>query len=210
MINNAKKGIDVSHWQGDISWKEVALSGISSVMIKMGEGATYTDPMFEINWLEATRAGLSVGAYHYFRALSSTPQEQAEHIKRCLSKVGFTPEKNRLAIDIEVVGNNGVTPEKMADNLYELLMLIKANVIPNYLTTIYCSPGIWDSLVLWNKYDFSIFPLWVAHWDVTSPRLPKSWEEKSATWTLWQYSSKGSVPGIKGPVDLNWIKESIQ
>ena len=44
--------------------------------------------------------------------------------------------------------------------------------------------------------------LWVAHWNTTSPSVPGSnWGGKS--WTFWQYTSDGSVPGISGRVDLN-------
>jgi GH25 family lysozyme M1 (1,4-beta-N-acetylmuramidase) len=49
-----------------------------------------------------------------------------------------------------------------------------------------------------NGYDV----LWVAHWGVGSPSVPgNNWGGKS--WTFWQYSDSGTVPGISGRVDLD-------
>jgi GH25 family lysozyme M1 (1,4-beta-N-acetylmuramidase) len=49
--------------------------------------------------------------------------------------------------------------------------------------------------------------LWVASWHVTSPKMPASnWGGLS--WTVWQYSSCGSVPGISGCVDVDRLKGS--
>ena len=44
--------------------------------------------------------------------------------------------------------------------------------------------------------------LWVANWGVSSPAPPPIWK----SWTFWQYSASGSVPGINGSpgVDVSW------
>ena len=41
-------------------------------------------------------------------------------------------------------------------------------------------------------------PLWLAAYN-TNPLIPAAW----STYTLWQYSSTGSVSGISGNVDLD-------
>jgi len=44
--------------------------------------------------------------------------------------------------------------------------------------------------------------LWVAHWGVNAPTVPaQNWGGRS--WTFWQYTNCGSVPGISGCVDLD-------
>ena len=43
------------------------------------------------------------------------------------------------------------------------------------------------------------YPLWIAQYSGSSPTLPAEW----STWTFWQYSATGSVPGISGPTDLD-------
>ncbi|WP_063653639.1 glycoside hydrolase family 25 protein [Candidatus Arsenophonus triatominarum] len=208
MNSQYEKGIDVSKWQGTIDWKKVADSGVKHVFIKMSEGGTYTDPKFKENFKNAKNAGIQANCYHYFRAVSSTPQQQFENIKKNLSSAGFDPSKNSLAIDVESKNNQGATPEVMADNLHVLLNLIsKDEVLSCQDTFIYCSPAYWDSGVKWDKYDFSIYPLWIANWNVETPRIPLSWKNAGKSWTWWQYSSKGTVEGItENVVDLDWVK----
>ncbi len=198
------RGIDVSHWQGEIDWPAVAAAGVTDVVIKMGEGATYVDPAFARNWRGAAAVGLHVGAYHYFRALSSTPKEQAESIARNLAQAGFDPARNLLALDVEERNNADASPERMAEGVHELLARIREDVAPGYVATIYTSPNDWDLRVDWRRYDFGVHPLWVAHWGATPPRLPRSWAGRG--WRRWQYSDAGRVAGIDAPVDLNWVK----
>lgn len=208
MNNQYEKGIDVSKWQGTIDWKKVADSGVKHVFIKMSEGGTYADPKFVKNFNNAKSVGINVNCYHYFRALSNTPQQQLENIKNCSSGVGFDGSKNKLAIDVETKGNEGATLDQMADNLNYLLgLLTKDSFLSNQMPMIYCSPAIWDDSVRWTKYDFSIYPLWIANWDVETPRLPLTWKNAGKSWTWWQYSSKGTIDGItENVVDLDWVK----
>lgn len=200
-----EKGIDISHWQGEIDWEKVAAEGIKHVFLKMSEGGTYTDPNFVTNWNAAKNAGLKVNAYHYFRALNSTPEEQFANIKRNLLSVGFDPAMNGLAIDVEAGGNESASKDIMADHLHMLLNLLNCDLL-DVKPIIYCSPTYWDSDINWEKYDFSVYPLWVANWNVDEPHLPKSWEQSGKSWSCWQYSSKGKVDGIRGDVDLDWIR----
>ncbi|MGG2141496.1 glycoside hydrolase family 25 protein [Symbiopectobacterium sp. RP] len=213
LVNNDNcfdKGIDVSKWQGAIDWEEVAESGVKHAFIKMTEGGTYVDPKFVENWNNAKLANINVNCYHYFRALSSTPQEQFNNIKKVLSSVGFDSTKNSLAIDVEKSRNEAATPEQMADNLHSLLsFLSKDSELSCQATFIYCSPSYWDSGVKWDKYDFSIYPLWIANWNVEAPHLPLTWKNAGQSWSWWQYSSKGKISGItENVVDLDWVKRS--
>lgn len=204
--DNYEKGIDVSKWQGNVKWNEVKNEGVKHAFIKMTEGGTYTDPQFVANWNAAKKAGMNVGAYHYFRGASSTPKEQAENIRKNLASIPFDTKRDLFAIDVEKSRNESVSPDVMADNLQDLLTQIKRDILPNFNVIIYCSPAYWDSGVNYKKYDFSVHRLWVANWDVEKPRLPKSWDKPGTSWFCWQYSSKGHVSGIQGDVDLDWIK----
>lgn len=210
-INNSllyDKGIDVSKWQGAIDWGKVADSGVKHAFIKMTEGGKYIDPKFIANWKGAKDAKINVNAYHYFMALSSTPQQQFDNIKKNLLAVELDPSKSFLALDVEKRGNESVTPETIADNLYSLLELINKDSILSCQTTfIYCSPAYWDDSVKWDKYDFSIYPLWIANWNVEAPRLPLTWGNANKNWSWWQYSYKGQISGItENVVDLDWVK----
>ena len=83
-------GIDVSHYQGNIDWKEVSKdASIKFVYIKATEGSTYIDPKFDNNIMGAIKQGLNVGVYHYFSTKSS-PEKQFKHFKSVVSKYKFT------------------------------------------------------------------------------------------------------------------------
>lgn len=203
--NEYEKGIDVSKWQGEIDWGKVAADGIKHVFIKMSEGGTHTDPQFVNNWNAAKNAGLEVNVYHYFLALSSTPEEQVANIKKNLLSVGFDPTMNLLAIDVEQEGNEPANQNQMADNLQNLLTQLKADVLSSVNPMIYCSPAYWDDSINWEKYDFSLYPLWIASYVQEKPRLPQTWDKPGITWFWWQYTSQGEVNGISGNVDLDWV-----
>ena len=58
-------GIDVSKFQGDIDWSQVAGSGVQFAWIKASEGGDRADERFEANWQGAKAAGVPHGAYHF-------------------------------------------------------------------------------------------------------------------------------------------------
>ncbi|GMA66201.1 glycoside hydrolase family 25 protein [Alicyclobacillus fastidiosus] len=45
----------------------------------------------------------------------------------------------------------------------------------------------------------SSIPLWIANYDVSQPANAAGW----TSWTFWQYSDTGSIPGVTGNVDLD-------
>jgi GH25 family lysozyme M1 (1,4-beta-N-acetylmuramidase) len=69
---------------------------------------------------------------------------------------------------------------------------------------IYASPSFWREHMGNTRWfaDNGYSMLWVAHWNTTSPSVPAdNWGGRS--WTFWQYTSDGVVPGISGRVDMN-------
>ncbi|NJL09558.1 MAG: hypothetical protein HC908_03195 [Calothrix sp. SM1_7_51] len=64
---------------------------------------------------------------------------------------------------------------------------------------IYTYPRFWIE-TLCNPIAFGEYPLWIAHYGVTVPRMPNCWSD----WTLHQYEGDIShVPGVSGQADLN-------
>lgn len=83
---DAPLGIDVSTYQGEIDWEQVALSGIDFAMIRLGlrgytQGGIRMDSMFERNIDEALAAGLDVGVYFFSQAVSvQEAEEEADFV----------------------------------------------------------------------------------------------------------------------------------
>lgn len=100
-------GIDVSVYQGDIDFEQVKNSGIEVVYIRAGYGFSVTDPKFEENYTNATKAGLKCGAY-YFVTARNTEQAylQATRFAELISGKTFAA---RPAMDFEEFGSLGKT-----------------------------------------------------------------------------------------------------
>jgi lysozyme len=185
-------GIDVSSYQGRIDWRKVKLMKedsvhISFAFIKATEGVLLVDPYFQRNWREANKAGLTCGAYHYFRPKLDGKWQARFLLQNVKIEKGNLP----LAVDIEEL--DGVSPEKMRGGLADFLKEIttKTKVKP----VIYTGLKFYsDNLVgYYNDY-----PLWIAHYS-----QPETNSGKDEYWRFWQHSDKAKVNGVYRTVDFN-------
>ena len=97
------EGIDVSNWQGNINFTEVANSGIQVVYIKATQGTRYVSPTFEQSYQNAKTNGLKIGFYHYVTA--RTEEEARAEAQFFASKIAGKEIDCRLAMDFEEFGN---------------------------------------------------------------------------------------------------------
>jgi GH25 family lysozyme M1 (1,4-beta-N-acetylmuramidase) len=72
------RGIDVSSWQGNVDWNQVAAAGASFAYAKATEGTSYVNPYFDGQYKGAKRAGLYAGAYVFARPDSPDSVAQAD------------------------------------------------------------------------------------------------------------------------------------
>lgn len=182
------KGIDVSHYQGNISWRAMAESGdVKFGYIKATEGSKYKDPNFAENLKGALDNGIPAGAYHFYTA-SSTGSDQANNFIATVPKgKGQLPP----AVDIE-----GVVTKQ--DNFKEELNKFVEMITENYgqKPVFYVTSEVYNLLY----DDYKGFHFWIIN--VNSSPVVKGW-------TFWQYSSKGKIPGIDGNVDISQYKGSL-
>lgn len=190
-------GIDVSVYQGDIDFEQVKNSGIEVVYIRAGYGFSVTDPNFEKNYTNATKAGLKCGAY-YFVTARNTEQAylQATRFAELISGKTFAA---RPAMDFEEFGSLG----KNGINIVGLAFMQKlrelTGIVPILYTDAYNASETWD----WN---FAQFPLWVADYDAEEPYVTSNiWQSYAG----FQYSDRGEIPGIYGNVDLDRFTSSV-
>ena len=174
------EGIDVSHYQYTIDWDKVYNdpSNLSYVYIKACEGENYVDSYYERNIKEAHRAGLYVGAYHFYRP-NVSPQKQFENMKRVIR-----PEDQDLVpmIDVEVGGN---APRLLED----LAVLVR--LCEDYYGA---KPLIYTYQSYYNEHMqgwFHDYPWMMAKYHTTTPNLK---DDLDYGW--WQYSDHGEIQGI--------------
>jgi lysozyme len=186
-------GIDVSKHNGDIDYQQVRDDDYQFVFIKASEGMTYKDDAFERNYQGARKAGLKVGAYHFFRK-NRTGQEQAENL---LAVVKGKELDLPLVIDLEDDWGNGATVNrKMA--IERVMDMIEILTGKGYQVMIY------TNLDGYNKYYKDMLgdhDLWLCSF--TRPDLLTSLPH-----CIQQFSHEGKVKGAKGKVDLNVYRGS--
>lgn len=181
-------GIDVSHYQGDISWRALKESGAKFAYVKATEGKSFTDPDFKTNWNDALSHKIPVGAYHYYSASSSGTEQAAYYIAQVPRVKGVLPP----AIDIETSGTN------LPDFKKQLAVFVQAiKVHYGVKPVFYVPPRVYNLLY----DDYVGYDFWIIDYkSVKSPDV--------RGWTFWQYTDKGSRAGVNGHVDLDVFQGS--
>lgn len=193
-------GIDVSNWQGTIDWGKVAKSGVKFAFMKAAEGGDYTDPTYATNRTNANANGIVIGAYDF--AQPSTTAGQAEAEADYFVNVA-KPKSGDLVPVLDLETTNGLSAANL--QLWVKKWMYRVYQRTGLRATIYVSPSFW-STYMGNTTWFAqngFRTLWIAHWtSATGPTLPATnWANNS--WTFWQWTSSGTVPGISGRVDMD-------
>lgn len=190
------EGIDVSNWQGNINFNQVANDGIKIVYIKATQGTNYISPTLESSYINAKSNGLKIGFYHYVTARSTKEAElEAEFFASVISGKEIDC---KLAMDFEQFGN--LNNEQI--NLVGLAFLKRLEQITKKPLVIYSNT--YTARTIWNG-EILNYPLWVAEYGVTRPQNNGKW----STYVGWQYTDVGLVKGINGYVDRNIFTEGI-
>lgn len=200
-----KKGIDVSEHNSVIDWEKVKASGIEFAMIRAGYGRT-EDKQFRRNASECNRVGLPFGVYWFSYALNAVGAAQEAAV--CLKTI--IPYKIDLpvAFDLEYDSVNYAQKQGVyigmdlaSDMARTFLQRVRdaGYHVMNYANPDYLNRYFNDSV----KHEF---PIWLAQWPGNTPNL----EAMRNAYDMWQYSEKGSVPGISGPVDLDVCYKTYQ
>jgi len=197
------RGIDVSVYQGDIDWPQVAAAGYRYAIARVSHSTTTMDSKFAQNWAGIASVGMVRGVYQYFQPTHDTIA-QAQVVCDAVGLLG--PGDLPAVIDVEVP-NPGISQSEYADVVRTWIDHVEA-----------CTgkpPMIYTGKYYWEPYlgtdEFADHPLWHAAYPAACqppnsppscgvcPNIPDQW----STWTFWQYTSSNSIPGISGNVDTN-------
>ncbi len=194
------RGVDVSHYQGEIDWQVLSGQDIQFAYIKATEGSSHTDERFSFNCEKARGAGLTTGAYHFF-SFDSPGSAQAQHFIRTVE-----PFEGMLApaVDVEFYGDKKENPPIPALVEAELKdFLDQVEQAYGRKPVIYATKEAWE---LYIRGRFDDYPLWIR--DIWQKPVLKSEaaDGKEYNWTFWQYTNRGRLKGFSGEetfVDLN-------
>ena len=199
-------GFDVSFHQGTVDWDAVKNSGIDFVMIRCGIGSEYDgvgenkqdDAQWYRNVSECERLGIPYGVYLYSYAENTDmAASEARHTLSLLS--GHNPTLP-VFLDIEHTRNGNPIA---SNSTYGDIAQTWCNMVSNagYRVGIYSYYYFFQNYLTDSRFSNSGWYKWMADY-----RSGVSYDGSSCN--MWQYSNKGTVPGVDANVDLNyWFGE---
>jgi GH25 family lysozyme M1 (1,4-beta-N-acetylmuramidase) len=212
-----KRGIDVSRFQGEIDWERVGRTNVEFAWVQAsrGEGDDCAvvpdrcgpDEFYAANYAGATQAGIRVGAYH--RAFAgggsrkATTRDARREAKVFIGEVGELRDGDLLpALDVETPFG-GLSEKGLRRWIRAWLDRVRRELGAKPL--IYTNQSSWQATGDTRRFARQGHPLWVANFGVDSPAVPAgNWDGQG--WSVWQYTSSGSVDGIKGAVDRDRMR----
>lgn len=190
-------GIDVSEYQGKISWSYVDTIEnqypLHFVFIRATAGNDAVDRRFKRNWEGAKKNKMIRGAYHYYRPNENSLEQAALFIKTVRLQKGDLPP----VLDIEKLPKN----QSMTNLKKGLRRWLQA--IENHYKVkpiIYTGEKYYDDFL---KEEFSDYLFWIANYNFYR-------EEIQDDWLFWQFTERAAVPGIEGNVDVNIYNGDLQ
>lgn len=195
--NAVSLGIDVSKYQREIDWDVVAAQGVKFAIIRCGyrgmqTGALVEDPYFRANLEGAKKAGIKVGIYFFSQATNAV--EAVEEASMCIELLDGAELDYPIFIDTEGGGGTARADLIDADTRTEVCKYF-CKTIKNEGYT----PGVYSGrYYYYNKVhaeELEEYTIWLAEYRDT-PLYTNRYD-------MWQYTSKGTVAGIEGFVDLN-------
>lgn len=194
---NRKIGIDVSKWQKEIDWDRVKADGVQFAIIRAGyrgsvTGSLVEDPYFRENMKGAAASGIPVGVYFFTQAVNEV--EAVEEASAVLELVSEYQLDLPIYIDTEGAGGNG-RADSLDAKTRTLVCEAFCRTITNagYEAGVYASRNWLNNNLETNRLEQ--YETWLAEY--------RSVPLYQGYYRMWQYTSKGSVDGIEGNVDLN-------
>lgn len=190
--------IDVSRYQGEIDWAQVAAAGYKGAMLKTVStnrklskraDGLYIDPTFETNYRNAKAAGLDVGVYYYTYATS----EAMANAELALVRQAVYGKELTMPVAVDVEENK----------LKQLSTLDLSNLTAYALEQVE-RMGFYAQLYTYTGYKYELdMARLSSRWDVWLADYTGKTPNVTFNYNAHQHTSKGSVPGISGNVDLN-------
>lgn len=179
---------DISKWQGNVNWDK-ARKELDFVIFRASCGHSI-DSKFLAN---VAACGVPYGAYHYVKAgTADESRAEARFFVECVRKAAHQP--NFYIADIEYKTQTATTTEAVCVAFLEELRSLSCKKIGLYINTRYKWAG--RAIAMCDI-------VWIPHYGKNTGDIPGDQYKPKHPYDLWQYTSKGSLAGVSGDVDLN-------
>lgn len=187
VANAAALGIDVSKYQGAINWGAVPSSGVSYTFIKVGSTKSGVDPAFAANVIGAQAAGIRTGVYIYSYATSvEAAVNEANLVLQWIEgyNINFP-----VAFDIE---------DKVQAGLDANTVTAMCNAFCDVIAAAGYHPIVYTGTNFFRKHMTPAlrYDIWIAQY-AKACEIPGH--------AIWQASSTGTIAGVPGQVDINYM-----
>lgn len=191
-----RRGVDISHHDGEVNFKKLKKQGYDFVILRCGfrgyqSGTVNPDRNFHKNIKAAIAAGFDVGIYFF---------SQADSEKEALEEAAFVLEQIRdykitlpVFYDPEIIRDD----EARSDHITGEQFSKNAVVFCEKLKEAGYVPGVYSNM-LWEAYEFNMtdisnYVIWYADYE-EQPQTPYRFE-------FWQYAEKDG--DIHAPYDMD-------
>ena len=191
-----KRGIDVSAFNGEITWSKVKKDGFDFAFIRTGgrfggNGKFYDDLYYEDNMKNAIANNIDVGVYFFTQAI--TTDEAVAEARYTCNRLKNYNVKLPVVIDTEYCQDcrhNDISSKQRTKVVKAFCDEVKRR---GYEPMIYSNLNWLNNRL--NMSELKDYKVWVAQYNDTCQYQGK--------YSCWQYTSSGKVKGIKGNVDLD-------
>lgn len=196
-VGRAKFGIDVSKWNGEIDWDRVKNAGVQFAIVRAGyrgsvTGSLVEDPNFAANMKGAAASGVPTGVYFFTQAVNEV--EAVEEASTVLQLIREYHLEYPVFIDTEGAGGEG-----RADGLDPETRTLVCEAFCRTIENAGYDAGVYASRNWYNNNLYTDrlqnYYIWLAEYRGTP--LYQGY------YNMWQYTSKGTIDGIAGNVDMN-------
>lgn len=187
--------IDVSEFQGTINWPNVVKAGLALATIRIQSGSSHIDETYTTNIPSAISAGANYAVYAYFSAVSAADAEAEANsfYNRAQSAIGSRKQPRFYMIDVEV---NSVTVGTLKEAVTAYMNKLNSLGVADSKLVIYVSNDLYPAI------DTSRTQIWIPSYGANDGTIENS-IKPLYPYDLWQYTSKGSIAGITGDVDMS-------
>lgn len=197
-----KLGIDVSDNQGVIDWLKVKGAGVTFAILRSVRGSLKPDYRFEDNYAGCCKNGIKTGVYKY--SYATTVSKAVEEAKAVLKLLNGRKLDYPVYFDME---------DKCQRSLGKAALTAIANAFLNtireggYLAEIYCNLDWYQNIL--DVKAIQTDGYWLARYGMNNGLAEERYRPGIGE-SGWQYTSRGTVDGISGHVDMNYMYKEYQ
>ena len=184
------KGIDVSSYQGYPDWSKFNLDfAILRITERYG-----TDSSFEYNYKGCQKYNIPYGVYKFSYAM--TIDEIKDEAQKVVNVLHGMKIDLPVFLDLEYGEQRRLTKAKLMSMIENFRNIIEK---AGYKFGIYCNLDWYNNVI---PEDAKKYDLWIASYPLNDNGTIKE-SLRPKVGIMWQYSSKGRVPGFDGNIDMD-------